>query len=96
MPEYRLTQRADSDLLDIFIFGIEQFGERQAKAYQAALEHSFALLAENPRMGREAKAVADGVHRHENGSHVVLYEQADFGVLILAVIHSSSIKRLKI
>lgn len=96
MPEYRLTQRADNDLLDIFVFGIEQFGTRQAKAYQAELEHSFALLAENPRMGREAKTVSDGVRRHESGSHVVLYEQADFGVLILAILHASSIKRLKI
>jgi toxin ParE1/3/4 len=74
VPKYRPTQRADSDLLDIFIFGIEQFGPRQAMACQAELAHSFALLSENPRMGREANTIADGVRRQESGSHVILYE----------------------
>lgn len=94
MSSYGLTQRAKDDLYDIFLFGYEQFGERQAEAYAAALEHVFQLLAENPRMGREAMAVAPGVRRHEHGSHVILYEEAPPGILILAVVHGSSVRRL--
>jgi toxin ParE1/3/4 len=96
MSEYALTKRADADLYDIFLFGYQQFGERQAEAYAAELERAFQLLANNPRMGRRAESIARGVRRHEHRSHVILYEIAPGGVLILAVVHVSSIKRLSL
>jgi toxin ParE1/3/4 len=54
MSEYALTKQAEADLFDIFLFGYEQFGARQAEIYAAELGHTFQLLADNPRMGREA------------------------------------------
>ncbi len=94
MSDFRLTERAVSELFDIFLFGYEQFGSKQAEAYAADLEHVFQLLADNPRMGREAKTISAGVRRHEHGSHVILYEEAPGGVLILAVVHVSSVRGL--
>lgn len=94
MSDYGLTKRAEGDLFDIFLFGYEQFGSKQAEAYAAELEGVFQLLADNPRMGREAATVSPGVRRHEHRSHVILYEEASSGVLILAIVHSSSVKRL--
>jgi toxin ParE1/3/4 len=94
MSDFRLTKRAVSELFDIFLFGYEQFGSKQAEAYAAELEHVFQLLAENPRMGRKAETISAGVRRHEHGSHVILYEEAPGGVLILAVVHASSVRRL--
>lgn len=94
MSDYALTKRAEADLFDVFLFGFEQFGARPAEIYAAELEHTFQLLADNPRMGREAESIAPGVRRHEHGSHVILYEISADGVLILALVHASSIKRL--
>ena len=94
MSSYALTKRAEADLFDIFLYGYEQFGERQAETYAAGLDHVFQLLADTPRMGRKAENIAPGVMRHEHGSHVILYEAAETGVLILAIIHGSSVKRL--
>jgi len=94
MSEYVLTKRAEADLFDILLFGCEQFGVRQAEIYAADLERTFQLLAANPRMGREAAVIAPGVRRHEHGSHVILYEISADGVLILALVHASSVKRL--
>jgi toxin ParE1/3/4 len=94
MSEYALTKRAEDDLFHIFLFGYEQFGARQAETYATELEHTFQLLADNPRMGREAETIAPGVRRHEHGSHVILYEISSDGVLILALVHASSVKRL--
>jgi toxin ParE1/3/4 len=96
MSEFALTKRAEADLFDVFLFGYEQFGEKQAEAYAAELEHVFQLLADNPRMGREAETIARGDRRHEHRSHIILYEQAPTGVLILAIVHDSSVKRLTI
>lgn len=96
MSRYRLSKRAQRDLFDIFIFGIQQFGERQAEAYAASLEHCFSLLGDNPRMGRLAETIAPAVRRHEHRAHIVLYEQSEEGVLILAVVHGASVRRLRL
>ncbi|MEH6691814.1 MULTISPECIES: type II toxin-antitoxin system RelE/ParE family toxin [Pseudorhizobium] len=95
MPEFRLTQQADRDLLDIFIYGLEVFGIRQAEHYGDDLHSCFQLLADNPRMGRLAPALGEQVRRHEHHSHVILYEEASFGILILAIIHSRVVQRMK-
>lgn len=94
MNDYSLTKQAELDLLDVFLFGYEQFGSQQAETSAATLEHTFQLLAGNPLMGRKAGTIALGVRRHEHGSHIILYEEAKSGVLILAVVHRSSVKRL--
>ena len=94
MSRYHLTNQARADLHDIFVYGFEQFGERQADAYAAGFDHVFGLLAENPQMGRKAKAIAPSVRRHEYGSHIILYEEASGGVLILAIIHGRSVRRI--
>lgn len=96
MSDYGLTKRAEADLFDIFLFGYEQFGSKQAEAYAAELEHVFQLLADNPRMGREAEAILPGVRRHEHGSHVILYEEASSGVVILAIVHRRSLRRVAV
>jgi toxin ParE1/3/4 len=94
MSSYALTKRAEADLFDILLFGYEQFGMRRAEAYAIELEQVFQLLADNPRMGREAEVIGRGVRRHEHASHIILYEITAAGVLILATVHTSSVKRL--
>ncbi|WP_342165972.1 type II toxin-antitoxin system RelE/ParE family toxin [Methylobacterium sp. SD21] len=94
MCDYRLTKRAEADLFDIAVHGYRQFGARQAEAYAAGLEHAFELLADNPGMGRRADVIRPGVHRHEHASHVILYESVGDGVLILAIVHRRSVRRL--
>lgn len=94
MKRYGLTKRAADDLFDIFRYGYEQFGARQAEAYAVGLEHVFQLLAENPRLGRIAPAIANGVRRHEHGVHVILYEDGRDRITILAIVHARSVRRL--
>lgn len=94
MTEYALLQRAEADLFDIYVYGYRQFGEAQADAYAADLERAFQLLADQPQLGRKADAIRTGVRRHEHASHIVLYEKTDTGVLILALIHGRSVRRL--
>lgn len=97
MSSYRLTRQAEDDILDIFLYGIEQFGPQQARRYKDDLARCFEALARTPRMGRLAPAIGVGVRRHEHASHVILYEIDDHGgILILAIVHGRSIQRLKI
>ncbi len=50
MAEFVLTKRAEADLYDLALFGLERFGERQVEAYLAELDRVFGLLADHPRM----------------------------------------------
>lgn len=47
-------------------------------------------------MGRLAESIAPGVRRHEHRAHVVLYEQAENGVVIPAIVHGRSVRRLRL
>ncbi|RDJ21663.1 type II toxin-antitoxin system RelE/ParE family toxin [Bosea caraganae] len=96
MSSFSTTARADDDLLDIYLFGIERFGRLQAARYLADMHHVFTLLGENPRMGREADRIAPGVRRHEHGAHVIFYEEAGSGALILAIVHKAGVERLEL
>lgn len=96
MTSYRLTARAEGEILEIFLYGIEQFGLRQARLYKEEMERCFQLLSENPHMGRSATAIGEGVRRHEHKSHVILYEIDRSGILVIAVVHARSVRRLKL
>lgn len=89
MSSYRLTRRADQDLIDIYLYTLEQFGMAQAERYAEGVRSCFALLADNPRLGRPADLIRPGLRRHEHGSHVILYREdiEQGGLLVLAVIH---------
>ena len=96
MKRFRLAHRAEEEITEIFAYGYERFGEAQAEIYADGMTHVFELLADNPRMGRAADRIAPGVRRHEYRSHVILYEEKPNGVLILAVVHGKSLRRLSL
>lgn len=96
MTSYTLTERAEDDLLDLFLDGIEMFGLLQARRYKDELEHCFQLIASRPQMGRLAPSIGEGVRRHEHKSHIILYEQAAGTIVILAVVPARSVRLLKL
>lgn len=87
MSRYRFTRQADQNLVDIYLFTLEQFGFAQAEKYTESMKQCIEMLAESPRMGRAADTIRPGVRRHEHESHVIFYREADDGILVLAVIH---------
>lgn len=95
MGSYKLTDDAEADLLDVFLYGFETFGAAAAAAYKANLAHCFQLMADNPGMGRLAADLGPGIRRHEHAQHVIFYEEEPGGVLILGIVHGRSIRKLR-
>ncbi|MGH7153442.1 MAG: type II toxin-antitoxin system RelE/ParE family toxin [Acetobacteraceae bacterium] len=95
MNEYRLTRDADADLRELFLYGFETFGLAQAEDYRDSMTRCFELLADNPKLGRKADEFAGGTRRHEHARHVIFYDEQPYGVLITAIIHERSIRRLR-
>jgi toxin ParE1/3/4 len=84
---YRLTERADDDVIEIFVSGVREFGERQAARYHAALVEAFEFVAAHPLAARERKEYVPPVRMHFIGAHVVAYVVDEDHVLIVRVLH---------
>ncbi|MDW5313024.1 type II toxin-antitoxin system RelE/ParE family toxin [Rhizobium sp. PL01] len=96
MISYTLTERAEDDLLALFLDGIEMFGLAQARRYKDELDRCFQLIASRPQMGRLAPLIGEGVRRHEHQSHIILYEEARETLIILALVPAKSVRLLKL
>ena len=87
MARYRLSQRAESDIEDIYIAGALTFSLAQADRYNAGLKTVFEFLAANPKAARERLEVDPPVRVHPYGAHIVIYIVDEIGVLVLRIRH---------
>lgn len=87
MPAYRFTRAATDDLVAIYLEGLDRFGVAQADRYHDGLQRTFAFLAETPRAARLREEIDPPVRAHPFKAHIIVYDEADDGVLILRVRH---------
>ncbi|MGY3616344.1 type II toxin-antitoxin system RelE/ParE family toxin [Bradyrhizobium sp. USDA 10063] len=89
MAEYRLSDRARADLIDIYDFTESRFGAYQADAYYAGLLRSFGLLADFPLIGQPVDELAAGYRRFRFQSHLIFYTTQADQVEIRAILHGA-------
>jgi len=87
MAEFRLSRRAEADLLSIGEYTIREWGISQAARYLNELETCCQMLASNPTLGRPCDYVRPGLRRHEHGRHVLFYRQEKNGILASRILH---------
>ena len=61
MADYVLSNKADAELGDIYVFSYRTFGEAEADAYFLGLSDCLRMPAENPRLGRPADDIQPGL-----------------------------------
>lgn len=61
---YRLSHKAEEDIIQIFLVGTELFGESQAEQYHDQLELCFQFLAGNPFAAPERHEIKPSVRIH--------------------------------
>ena len=88
MIPYKVSRDAELDLLSIFLDGMDLFGPRQAERYREAFKRQFDLLAQFQDMARPRDNWPQNVRAFPHGSHVILYERAEDGIMILRIRHS--------
>lgn len=84
---YKLTEDAERDVIDIYLYSIENFGPVQADKYVTGLFERFALIAGNPASGKDFGEVHPDMRRWFEGSHAIYYEPLQSGILILRILH---------
>ena len=87
MPEYRLTPAAKSDLIDIWNYTVETWGEKQAERYLLDIETKLELLAANPQLGRQRPEINPGYYSFPVGKHIIFYVKSDNYIDIIGVLH---------
>ena len=89
MANYVLARAAYEDLEDVERYTLEQWGVGKLVEYIHGLFDQFALIANNPGIGRLRPELAEGVCSLPYEQHVVFYEMYDERCQILRVLHST-------
>jgi len=78
MGNYKLSSRAQWDVVGIYKYGIKNFGAQQALAYLNHLEDFLKELADRPELFRDASPIAKGLKFYAFNAHVIyfLFDQA--------------------
>jgi len=70
---YRLSRKAEEDIINLYLEGVEQFGAEQTEHYHLGLERAFEFLAAHPEAVRERHEITPPIRVHRSVSHIVIY-----------------------
>jgi len=68
--QVKRTKLADADLIDLFVYGAQQFGMLKPEIYFREVEKVQEFLAENPFVGHEREEFEPPVRIHSHKRHL--------------------------
>ena len=86
MAAYKISRKAETDLAELFEYGIHQFGLTQAQAYFFGMHEIFRILAKNSDLGRDASEYSVSLKRFTYEAHTIFYAHSISGILIVRVL----------
>ena len=87
MPGYRLTPDAQSDLIEIRRFTLQQWGQAQSQKYLSELRKTIRLLSDTPSLGKSRPEVGANVLSFPHISHVIYYVVHEQRLVVFGVLH---------
>ena len=85
---YKLSVKAEEDIVHVYREGVRLFGPSQAEKYHAGMEKVFQFLSAVPEAARERLEITPSVRIYPYRSHLIVYHiEAAGHVLILRVRH---------
>ena len=85
--QVKRSELADAELIDIYIYGAQNFGQLTTESYFLDINQTFQFLAENPYVGSERTEFKPPVRIHPHGRHLIIYTIEDSFILIVRVLH---------
>ena len=89
MLKIHVGELAENDLIGIWRYSFEEWGEIQADKYLDQLDSGIKKLAHNPELGMKRDYVRDGYRVSFIGSHAAYYTATPDTVHIIRVLHGS-------
>jgi toxin ParE1/3/4 len=90
MPSFKVSRKAQADLIAIGRYTNKQWGVSQRNHYLRQLDDSFNQLAENPEPGTSCDFILKGYRKFPQGSHLIFYKQnSKNSIVIIRVLHQN-------
>jgi len=86
MAKYKLTNKAVSDLANIWDYTIETWSENQAEKYYQQLIMTCQNLADNPEYGKHYFEVKNHLLGYKTGKHIIFYQKVTDSECIISSI----------
>jgi toxin ParE1/3/4 len=86
MAKYRLSNEAKNDLIRIYQYGVEKFGEREADKYFHTFFEYFDIIAQRPFSFESVDYVKKDYRRCVCGSDIIYYKINNSVVEIMAIV----------
>ncbi|MBL7690724.1 MAG: type II toxin-antitoxin system RelE/ParE family toxin [Flavipsychrobacter sp.] len=87
MAKYFLSNKAVSDLSDIWGYTYETWSERQADKYYSLLLNTCKELAKHPDMGKRYESVFPDLRGCRINQHIVFYLVREDGIFVVRILH---------
>lgn len=89
MSNYLLSPEKISDLQDIYLFTIGEWGEKQAEKYLDEIYAAFDRLTQHPSIGRSRGELSTGLRSFPIGAHVIFFMPWQNDIAIARVLHGA-------
>jgi len=86
---WRLYPKAITDLEDIYLYGLGEFGLEKAESYIKNIEVSFQNVANTPDISRKCDHIRSKLLAWNVESHVIFFKKIKTGIAIIRVLHKS-------
>jgi len=83
----RFSPKALADLDRIWTYTDKEWGRRQAEEYVRSLHAVLELVAENPRISRDAGHIRPGLLKYPAGSHVIFFRLVKDHINVVRILH---------
>jgi len=87
MPRIVKQAQAEQDLLDIWLFTFNNWGEERADNYLDSLASTLEMLNTQPLVCRERTEFSPPVRIHHHAHHLIVYLLIEDGINIIRVLH---------
>jgi len=89
MGKYYLTNKAVSDLANIWDYTFDSWSEKQADKYYTLLLETCQELADNPLLGKFYNTVSKDLKGYKISKHVIFYKAiSENEIEVIRIIHS--------
>ncbi|NQE63176.1 type II toxin-antitoxin system RelE/ParE family toxin [Caulobacter sp. RHG1] len=85
---YRLSRKAEDDVIQIYVDGVARFGVDQAERYHDGLARALDLLSAFPLAAPQRTELRGAPRIHPYKSHIIIYRLDGAGIFVLRVRHA--------
>ncbi len=89
MAIFKISIKANQDLLEIGFYTQEKWGIAQRDKYLDEFNEAFQTLADNPELAPKYEGIRSSYRGYLLGKHIVFYVVYQYGIRVVRVLHQN-------